>query len=141
MSDDKAPVDRIIAPAWRVAYVWDAAKLEEFLSDIASGSAICAIAGTNGYPSEKTIYRMMSSDKEFREKIQAARVDQQEYEMENIVAMADKATPEDWQVVKLQIWARQWRASKLAPKKYGDKIDHAHSGAVTMQLGKDESNL
>lgn len=36
--------------------------------------------------------------------------------------MADQATPENWQVVKLRIWARQWRAAKLAPRKYGDKI-------------------
>ena len=37
--------------------------------------------------------------------------------------MADAATPEDWQVVKLRIWARRWRASKLAPKVYGERID------------------
>jgi hypothetical protein len=36
--------------------------------------------------------------------------------------LADQATPENWQVVKLRIWARQWRAAKLAPRKYGDKI-------------------
>jgi hypothetical protein len=48
--------------------------------------------------------------------------------------MADKATAEDWQVVKLRIWARQWRASKLAPKKYGEKIDHNHGGGMTIKM-------
>ena len=37
--------------------------------------------------------------------------------------MADAATEADYNVVKLRIWARQWRASKLAPKKYGDRSD------------------
>ena len=44
------------------------------------------------------------------------------------VRMADEATPEDWQVVKMRIWARQWRASKLAPKKYGDKVEQTLVG-------------
>jgi hypothetical protein len=35
--------------------------------------------------------------------------------------MADEATAENRQTVRLRIWARQWRAAKLAPKKYGDK--------------------
>ena len=45
-----------------------------------------------------------------------------------MVEMADKATPENWNVVKLRIWARQWRAAKLAPKKCGDKVQTEHSG-------------
>jgi terminase small subunit-like protein len=35
--------------------------------------------------------------------------------------MADAATEADRQVVKLRIWARQWRGAKLAPKRYGEK--------------------
>lgn len=31
---------------------------------------------------------------------------------------------------RLQIDARKWKASKLAPKKYGDKIQTEHSGAI-----------
>ena len=50
-----------------------------------------------------------------------AREAQQEYEADYCVEMADEATPENWQLVKLRIWARQWRAAKLAPRRYGDK--------------------
>jgi hypothetical protein len=59
----------------------------------------------------------------FAERVSKARAAQQDREIEECVLMADQATPEDWQVVKLRIWARQWRASKLAPKKYGDKLE------------------
>jgi hypothetical protein len=32
--------------------------------------------------------------------------------------------------VRLQIWARQWRAAKLAPKVYGDQVHHDVSGEI-----------
>jgi hypothetical protein len=48
---------------------------------------------------------------------------QQDAEIDRTVAMADAATEADYNVVKLRIWARQWRASKLAPKKYGDRSE------------------
>lgn len=79
-------------------------------------------------PSQPTIYRRMASDESFESRIAFARSAQQDYEADKCVEMADKATNEDWQVVKLRIWARQWRASKLAPKKYGDKIQSEISG-------------
>lgn len=88
---------------------------------IASGQSVRSSAHLAGI-SEPTVYRMMARDAEFASKIAAARSAQQDYEADNCVNMADDATPEDWQVVKLRIWARQWRASKLAPKKYGDKV-------------------
>lgn len=34
---------------------------------------------------------------------------------------------------KLRIEARKWIASKLKPKKYGDKIDMSHAGEVTLK--------
>ena len=37
--------------------------------------------------------------------------------------MADAATPENYQVVRLQIWARQWNAAKLAPRRYGEQSE------------------
>ncbi len=42
--------------------------------------------------------------------------------------IADAATPEDWQVARLRIWERQWAASKIKPKMYGDKIQQEVAG-------------
>lgn len=47
--------------------------------------------------------------------------------VDDTVDLADEATPENVHVVKLRIWARQWRAAKLAPKKYGDSVNLKHS--------------
>ena len=31
---------------------------------------------------------------------------------------------------QIRIDARKWLLSKLAPKKYGDKVDHEHTGSI-----------
>ncbi len=36
------------------------------------------------------------------------------------------------------IWANQWRASKMRPMRYGNKIDHKHSGALTIGIRRNE---
>jgi hypothetical protein len=79
-------------------------------------------------PVSSAVYLEMARNEEFRSIIARAREAQQDAEADRIVDMADDATAEDWQVVKLRIWARQWRASKLAPKKYGDRQQLEHTG-------------
>jgi len=76
---------------------------------------------------------------DFRTSIAYARGEGQHVEMEKCITLADEATPENWQVKKLQIWARQWRASKLLPKRYGDKldVDASHSGEIHIVIGGD----
>jgi hypothetical protein len=50
-------------------------------------------------------------------------------EVDYMIDLADSATPEDFNVKKLQIWARQWKAGKRAPKKYGDRLTQEITGA------------
>lgn len=103
-------------------FKWTQELVNKLCDHIASGGAIDRIAGTQGLPSAPTIYLAMSTNAAFREQVNQARTAQQESEVDAMIRMADEATPEDWQVQKLRIWARQWRAGKLAPKKYGDKM-------------------
>jgi hypothetical protein len=106
------------------AIVWDDALIAQLCDEIAGGRAIHEISETESWcPGEASIYRQMAKDEAFRSAISSARAAQQEREADECIRMADLATPDDWQVVKLRIWARQWRASKLAPKKYGDKLE------------------
>lgn len=100
---------------------WTPDLVERICSDLSSGRAIREVAAEEWCPSEPSIYRRMASDADFSDQIAKARAAQQDHEIEECVRMADEATPEDWQVVKLRIWSRQWRAAKLAPKKYGDR--------------------
>ena len=87
-----------------------------------AGEGIKAICRDESMPMEVEVYRAAASDDEVRSRIAHAREVQQDAIVDQIVGMADAATVEDHQVVKLRIWARQWQASKLAPKKYGDTM-------------------
>ncbi len=81
-------------------------------------------------PDRATVMRWINRFPDFAANVARARELQQDAIVEQLRDMADAATEADWQVVKLRIWTRQWTASKLAPKKYGDKLDLNHSGAI-----------
>lgn len=99
----------------------DPAVVQELCDRVASGEAIMNICKDAHMPTDPQVYLRMARDEAFRAIIARAREAQQEREADMVVALADEATNEDHQVVKLRIWARQWRAGKLAPKKFGDK--------------------
>lgn len=110
---------------------------EELMTDICdyltTGKSLIDIGALKGYPSSDSMYRQMARDEEFAARIASAREAGQDHEADACVHMADCATAENWQVVKVRIWARQWRASKLSPR-YRDKQEIEHKGGVTMVM-------
>lgn len=80
-------------------------------------------------PCQTSVYIKMARDETFCATIARARAAQQTALIDETQDMADAATAEDWQVVRLRIWARQWTAGKLAARLYGDKIQHTGAGA------------
>ena len=36
------------------------------------------------------------------------------------------------------IWANQWRAAKMRPKRYGDKLDIKHTGNLIIGIKRNE---
>lgn len=105
----------------------DPLVVAELCKRIAQGLAIARVCEANDMPAESTVYARMATDETFRSNIARAREAQQDYEVERCIEIADEATPDDVHVAKLRIWARQWRAGKLAPKKYGDAVNLKHS--------------
>ena len=103
-------------------FIWTPEIEDEICDAIASGQSLDEACLKAGMPSDTTVYRRMAKDDAFAGKMAAARAAQQDHEVEHCIKIADQATPEDVQVAKLRIWARQWRAGKLNPKKYGDKV-------------------
>lgn len=95
---------------------------------IIEGSALHKLCEADDFPSERTVYYWLDEHHEFLQKYARARELQQDREADNIVVIADEAT--DANIARLRIDARKWRAAKLAPKKYGDKLDLNHSGSI-----------
>jgi hypothetical protein len=100
---------------------YDPELADEICEAIVSGVALHIICKTEGYPSAQTIYTWLAKYPEFLDKYAQARELQQDIEADRIIEIADQAT--DPQKARNQIDARKWRAAKLAPRKYGDRVD------------------
>lgn len=109
--------------AGRPAFDWTEDVEDEIFSRLIGGESIVDICGPNRedfLPGQRAFYSRLADDKEFSQRYARAREAQAHQEADEIKAIADAATPEDVGVARLRMDARKWRASKLAPKKYGD---------------------
>jgi hypothetical protein len=102
---------------------------ESIANRLVTGESIRSICSDADMPAETMFYQAMAKDEEFRSIIAGARVAQQDASVEQCIEIADEATPETVNVARLRIWARQWRAGKLAFKKYGDRVVQENVGA------------
>ena len=100
---------------------------------IAEGQSLRAICRDEDMPDRATVLRWLDAHDEFAAKYARAREVQADLLFEDMQEVADSGSPEDTQRARLRVMTMQWRASKLAPKKYGEKIQTEHSGSVTVR--------
>lgn len=100
-------------------------------------------------------YDMLKEDKQKEERYARACEDRAELMADEILSISDNVgrdlikLPDGREVVdnaviqrdRLRVDSRKWLLSKLQPKKYGDKIDVAHSGGVTLKFDTDDGSL
>jgi hypothetical protein len=120
---------------------------DQICEQIASGLSLRKICLLDGMPGFRTVFDWLSRPEleSFRSKYTRAREVQADYYAEQTVDIADeeevttKRNGEDVEVVfdavavarnRLRMDARKWYAAKLAPKKYGDRTETVHSGAI-----------
>jgi len=121
---------------------------------IATGNSLRSICEAVGMPSVTTVLRWLADEtkSDFRGQYARAREAQADWMAEDILAIADEectmvradkhGSHDDGggqtEVVfdptavarnRLRVDARKWLAAKMAPKKYGDKIEAIHTGA------------
>ncbi len=101
----------------------DPGILDRICEGLIEGESMKAVCEPEDMPHFTMVYREMAKNPDFASAIARAREAQQEAIIDSTIDLADAATPETVHVAKLQIWARQWRAAKLAPKKYSEKFD------------------
>ncbi len=114
---------------------------------IANGESIRAMCLDDDMPAERTVYLWLEAHPEFVQKYAHARERQADFYAAEIVQIADDGR-NDTQVdddgvrivdhdhiarSRLRVDARKWYASKLAPKKYGDRqiVDATLDATVT----------
>lgn len=135
---------------------------DEICRRIAGGESLRAICEDDTMPSTSSVCRWLADDAnvEFREQYARAREAQADAIVDEMLDIADDATNdymerktedeqspgyvlngEHVQRSKLRIDARKWVASKLAPKKYGDKLDVEHAGSISLNVTSDDAAL
>ena len=72
----------------------------------------------------------MASNIDFRDQYARAREAQADKYFQEIVEIADAATPETVNVARLRVDSRKFTVARLAPKKYGDHISHNVKGGI-----------
>jgi len=121
---------------------------EAICERLKAGHTLIAIGRDPLMPSRSTVYRWLAAHESFRDEYARARDAQADHFAEEIVDIADSepslifknvdgvdvASVDSTAVnlLRLRIDARKWYASKVAPKKYGDKIETTHRGDVTV---------
>lgn len=109
---------------------------------IAKGKSLVGWCNTEGNAGYSTVMRWLEAHEDFREKYARARADQADFLAEEILQIADDGlndtyTDEEGNVrtnqdviarSRLRVDSRKWYASKLLPKKYGDRVQQEVSG-------------
>jgi len=93
---------------------------DEICERLAEGESLRTICLEDTLPDRTTVRRWLKANEEFRLQYAHARECQAETYAEKIVD--DAMTASDAQIGRLRMDAMKWAASKLAPKKYGDKV-------------------
>ena len=94
---------------------------------LADGESLRNICKEDAMPNRATIFRWLAKDDAFSDQYARAREEQAESYADEITEIADNDDPDgDVQRDRLRIDARKWVSSKLKPKKYGDRIQHAN---------------
>lgn len=111
---------------------------------LADGEGLIGICEDEAMPDRSTVFRWLEVREEFRDKYARAREAQADYYADEIVDVSKNRaldlpldngkggyTPDTTAVQRdrLIIDALKWKASKLAPKKYGEKVQQEITGA------------
>jgi hypothetical protein len=102
------------------------ALADEICKRLAEGRSLRAIGEEIDMPSAETVRRWLRDNEAFRGQYALAREEQASFYADEIIEIAD--TEQDPNRARVRIDARKWKASKMAPKAYGDKLDVTSGG-------------
>ena len=100
-------------------------ELADHICDrIADGESLRKICADQDLPDRRTVLRWLGKHDDFATKYARAREAQGDHMDDLILEVAAACKPETAQADRVKIGAYQWRASKLRPKVYGEKVSH-----------------
>lgn len=124
-------------------------ELADVICDrLSEGRSLRAICSDADMPGRGAVFRWLAENETFRNQYARAREAQADALADDILQIADDGANDSYvddegrsrtdnDVIarsRLRVDARKWYASKLAPKKYGDKVETVHSGEIDHSL-------
>lgn len=118
---------------------------------LAEGESLRSVCRDESMPCAATVFTWMRVHKEFLEQYEKAKEESADALVEDMLDIADNAR-NDWmeqhdednvgyrfngehvQRSRLRIDVRKWAASKLKPKKYGEKIEQTVNGDLKLEV-------
>jgi hypothetical protein len=95
---------------------------DEICTRLSHGETLRTIIASSPHlPERRTIYSWLDANQDFQLQYKKARAEQADYYAELIVD--ESYSSHDAAIGRLRVDALKWAASKMAPKKYGDKIE------------------
>lgn len=114
--------------------------------ELADGRSLRSVCREEGMPDKATVFRWLAAHESFRDQYARAKEESADAMVDDMLDIADDAR-NDWmeragdeagaayvlngehiQRSKLRIDTRKWTASKLKPKKYGEKVQQELTG-------------
>ncbi|WP_373413700.1 terminase small subunit protein [Ensifer aridi] len=123
---------------------WGNDTREQILEKLSIGKSLREICSAEGMPSESLVRKWVMKDEDFGAQYARAREAGMEALADEILQIADSQegdilkTEDGREIVnhdaiqraRLRVDTRKWLMSKIAPKKYGDRLDLNHSGSI-----------
>lgn len=95
---------------------------DEIVKRMIEGESLTAICKDEGMPPRVTVYSWFDNRPDFYARCARAREALADYLVDEIDELAKSVTPENLDKIKLQVSTKQWRAMKMAPRMYGERV-------------------
>lgn len=102
---------------------------DKICSRISEGESLRSICDDEDMPVRSTVRLWLLEHSEFSVQYARAREEQADFYADEIIEISDR-NKDDPARSRLQIDARKWKASKMAPRTYGDRLDLNHTNSI-----------
>lgn len=112
-----------------------AAIFTEVCNQIAEGKSLISIVDQDGMPSYRAILGWIAADPAYQQQYETARVSSADADADRIGHIVDGvlAGKTDPMAARVAIDALKWTSARRSPKKYSEKFQHVHSGAIAVE--------
>jgi hypothetical protein len=142
LRDVEAEVDRAAQRALEPAVLrgrpsgYNVEQADRICRRIAQGEGVAAICKDDDMPCAVTVYAWLRRRPDFAEMYARAREMQAHHKFDLAWEIARSAKPGNVEVARLQIGVIRWQAARLAPHKYGERLDELERPQVEVRIRK-----